>query len=104
MSQVVIISLVRSNRGKNVGFLRTSNRINVLLSRAQHGLYLIGSVETYSKVEMWDQVLGMLRAQNAVGEDLALCCPRHEDTEILVSEREDFAHLSPEGRLPATLR
>ncbi len=30
-SKIVIISLVRSNREKRCGFLRTSNRINVLL-------------------------------------------------------------------------
>lgn len=36
-AKVVIISLVRSNAEGRCGFLRTSNRINVLLSRAQHG-------------------------------------------------------------------
>jgi len=47
-AKIVIVSLVRSNREKKVGFLRTTNRINVLLSRAQYSMYLIGSTDTYS--------------------------------------------------------
>ncbi|TEY84121.1 hypothetical protein BOTCAL_0021g00440 [Botryotinia calthae] len=76
-AKVVIVSLVRSNKENNVGFLRTTNRINVLLSRAQHGMYLIGNSETYSSVAMWKHVLGMLRETNSVGDSFALCCPRH---------------------------
>ncbi|KAG4430773.1 hypothetical protein IFR05_013742 [Cadophora sp. M221] len=64
-AKVVIVSLVRSNHEKKVGFLKTSNRINALLSRAQHGLYLIGNAETYSNVSMWNDVLGLLRADDA---------------------------------------
>ncbi|TGO66372.1 hypothetical protein BOTNAR_0062g00050 [Botryotinia narcissicola] len=85
-AKIVIVSLVRSNKEKNVGFLRTTNRINVLLGRAQHGLYLIGNSDTYSTVAMWKHVLGMLRETNSVGNSFALCCPRHPETEIQVSE------------------
>ncbi|KKK22768.1 hypothetical protein ARAM_003912 [Aspergillus rambellii] len=35
-AKVVVISLVRSNSQNHCGFLRTENRINVLLSRAMH--------------------------------------------------------------------
>ena len=35
-AKVIIISLVRSNDERKCGFLKTSNRINVLLSRARH--------------------------------------------------------------------
>jgi hypothetical protein len=55
-AKVVVVSLVRSNPRRKVGFLRTTNRINVLLSRAQHGLYLIGNAETYSKIAMWSDI------------------------------------------------
>ncbi|RMZ82490.1 hypothetical protein DV737_g2009, partial [Chaetothyriales sp. CBS 132003] len=37
-AKIIVISLVRSNPQKKCGFLSTSNRINVLLSRAQHGM------------------------------------------------------------------
>ena len=45
-AKVVIISLVRSSEESKVGFLKTNNRINVLLSRAQHGMYLISNTDT----------------------------------------------------------
>lgn len=96
-AKVVILSLVRSNKERKVGFLKTTNRINVLLSRAQHGMYLIGNTDTYSNIPMWAQVHNMLQATDSVGKVLGLCCPRHTDTEIQVVQPEDFARLSPEG-------
>lgn len=96
-AKVVIISLVRSNKERKIGFLKTNNRINVLLSRAQHGMYLIGSTDTYSKPRMWGQILDMLQRSDSVGKALGLCCPRHTDTEIQVSQPDDFARFSPEG-------
>ncbi|KAL8706505.1 MAG: hypothetical protein Q9201_000437 [Fulgogasparrea decipioides] len=81
-AKVVVISLVRSNKEKRIGFLRTTNRINVLISRAQHGLYLIGNTETCSSQPMWAQVLGMLQAGGSVGTAFGLCCPRHTHTEL----------------------
>ncbi|KAM3486345.1 hypothetical protein MY8738_000561 [Beauveria namnaoensis] len=96
-AKVVIISLVRSNEARNVGFLKTTNRINVLLSRAQHGMYLIGNSKTYSNVLMWQAVIGLLRGSDSVGNTLELCCPRHQATPIEVSEPDDFPRLSPEG-------
>lgn len=41
-STVVIISMVRSNYRGTIGFLKSPNRSNVMLSRAKHGLYIIG--------------------------------------------------------------
>lgn len=45
-ADVVIASFVRSNKDGNVGHLSETRRINVLLSRARHGLIMIGSVST----------------------------------------------------------
>ncbi|KAM5349087.1 hypothetical protein ACJ41O_008910 [Fusarium nematophilum] len=59
-AKVIVVSLVRSNTQRKVGFLRTENRINVLLSRAQHGMYLIGNSETYLNVPMWEDVHAQL--------------------------------------------
>lgn len=42
---MVIVSLVRSNENGNLGFLRILNRVNVLLSRAMHGMYLLGNAD-----------------------------------------------------------
>jgi hypothetical protein len=50
-AKAIIVSLVRSNKSKNVGSLKTIDRINVLLSRAQHRLYLIRNSEIYSDIK-----------------------------------------------------
>ncbi|KKY28941.1 putative nf-x1 finger and helicase domain [Diplodia seriata] len=76
-AKVVIISLVRSNEMNNCGFLKTSNRINVLLSRAQHGMFIIGNSKTAGSVEMWQDVLDILRAGGNIGTSFELQCPRH---------------------------
>lgn len=96
-AKIIVVSLVRSNKERNVGFLRTSNRINVLLSRAQHGMYLIGNADTYSSVSMWQKVINMLEAKDSVGQALALCCPRHTDKVIEIYDPDDFDTASPEG-------
>ena len=96
-AKVVVISLVRSNPKNKCGFLRTSNRINVLLSRAQHGMYIIGNSETSIHVPMWAQVVKILKQDQNIGEALELQCPRHPDTPIAVSTPEDFPKFSPEG-------
>ncbi|OAL52703.1 hypothetical protein IQ07DRAFT_535610 [Pyrenochaeta sp. DS3sAY3a] len=96
-AKIIIVTLVRSNKEQKVGFLKTTNRINVLLSRAQHGMYLIGNTDTYSNVPMWQKVIDMLRARESVGPSLQLCCPRHPDTAIQVQKPGDFATFSPEG-------
>jgi hypothetical protein len=96
-AKIIIVSLVRSNIDKKVGFLKTSNRINVLLSRAQHGMFLIGNSETYSNVPMWQKVIDMLRASDAIGDTFDLCCPRHPEKIIEVRQPDDFLQQSPEG-------
>lgn len=105
-AKVIVISLVRSNPQNKCGFLSTSNRINVLLSRAQHGMYIIGNAETYQNVPMWVRVLDMLKTAGHFGTELELQCPRHPDTPILVSQPDHFMQFSPESgcRLPCDKR
>ena len=46
-------------RDGSIGFLKTSNRINVMLSRAKHGMYILGHAETLTankKSNMWHEV------------------------------------------------
>ncbi|PYH91620.1 P-loop containing nucleoside triphosphate hydrolase protein [Aspergillus ellipticus CBS 707.79] len=96
-AKVVVISLVRSNPQKRCGFLRTSNRINVLLSRAKHGMYVIGNSATSGHVPMWRQVVDILKENGNFGTSLELQCPRHPDSPILVSNPNHFVQYSPEG-------
>ncbi|KAH9903856.1 AAA domain-containing protein [Xylariomycetidae sp. FL2044] len=64
-TKVIIVSLVRANPAHKFGFFKTQNRINVLLSRAQHGMYLIGNTDTYLGVDMWADVHGLLANTDA---------------------------------------
>ncbi|KAK3486914.1 uncharacterized protein B0T23DRAFT_236859 [Neurospora hispaniola] len=96
-AKVIIISLVRSNKKSKVGFLRLKNRINVLLSRVQHGMYLIGNAATFPAVDMWKDVYRQISARKAAGPSIPLCCPRHPKTPIHCTSPEDFVYVSPEG-------
>ncbi|RMY30545.1 hypothetical protein D0866_07926 [Hortaea werneckii] len=104
-AKVVVISLVRSNKERKPGFLKTPNRINVLLSRAQHGMYIIGNSDTITgdpgskagPVEMWENVLDIFCTNGNFGTALELCCPRHQDTPMSVQQPSDLVRLSPEA-------
>jgi hypothetical protein len=96
-AKVVIVSLVRSNLKNNPGFLKTPNRINVLLSRAQHGMYIFGNMNTTESVPMWHDVMEILRRDDSAGDALELCCPRHQDAPMFVKAPSDFVRLSPEA-------
>ena len=76
-SKVVILSLVRSNYDGLVGFLKTSNRINVGCSRARDGFYIIGNATQMRGVKMWDQIINNLTGRGKIGPYLRTCCPRH---------------------------
>jgi len=63
-SKIVLISLVRNNARGAIGFLKATNRINVLLSRAMHGMFLFGHSPSLVKdrnSKMWPEVLGILK-------------------------------------------
>ncbi len=96
-AKIIVVSLVRCNDEHKCGFLKTSNRINVLLSRAQHGMYIIGNSDTSKHVPVWAKVISILEQSNNIGRSLALCCPRHKNIPIGVSVPDDFSRLSPEG-------
>lgn len=96
-AKVIVISLVRSNEERKCGFLKTSNRINVLLSRARHGMYIIGNTHTARSVPMCDKVITILEKNGNTSDTLALCCLRHKDISIEVSKPDDFSFFSPES-------
>ncbi|KAK6441860.1 hypothetical protein LTR95_001915, partial [Oleoguttula sp. CCFEE 5521] len=96
-AKVVIISLVRSNFMRRPGFLSQPNRANVLLSRAKHGMLIIGNPETFAGSQIWRDVIHMLDEEGNVGPAFELCCPRHPDTVLTVTMPDDFVIVSPEA-------
>lgn len=97
---ILLISLVRSNERGDIGFLRLQNRMNVLLSRAKHGMYLLGSSKTLllssSKTSLWPKVIDTLRAAGQLGTALPIRCTRHK-TGNSIATVADFDKFSPDG-------
>ncbi|KAK6320892.1 hypothetical protein J4Q44_G00078680 [Coregonus suidteri] len=104
-NDIVLLSLVRSNKEGKVGFLNIPNRVCVALSRAKKGLYCIGNMAMLGKVKLWSNILHTLREKDQVGPALTLCCQNHPERHIKASCGDDFKH-APEGgcNLPCEFR
>lgn len=104
-NDIILLSLVRSNRQNKVGFLNIPNRVCVALSRAKKGLYCIGNSEILGRVKLWGNILSTLREKDQIGEALTLSCQNHPKSQIKASCAEDFKQ-APEGgcMLPCEFR
>ncbi|CAI5506821.1 unnamed protein product, partial [Closterium sp. Naga37s-1] len=99
-STVVIISLVRNNMDGKIGFLKSPNRTNVLLSRAKHGMYIIGNASTMrasSKSVLWPRILTILQSRGRVGRSIPLRCVNHSDTVTHIHDAREFKEKASEG-------
>jgi hypothetical protein len=97
-SEVILLSLVRSNALGSIGFLGVDNRVCVALSRAKHGLYIIGNGGMLAaRSPLWSKILGILSADGNVGGALPLVCHTHPSTITAVALPSDFDVLSHGG-------
>ena len=79
-NDIILLSLVRSNKENNIGFLEESNRICVALSRARKGLYCIGNFSLLRrKSDLWKEICNHLEKTNGIGDSLQLTCKRHNN-------------------------
>ncbi|XP_064087988.1 NFX1-type zinc finger-containing protein 1-like isoform X2 [Macrobrachium nipponense] len=96
-NKIILLSLVRSNEGGVVGFLKKENRICVALSRAKHGLYVIGNMkQLQDSSDLWKQIFKDLNDDNSIGSSIVLQCENH-DVLSRVATDGDFLQNSPEG-------
>jgi superfamily I DNA and/or RNA helicase len=104
-ANIVIISLVRNYSGTgerdSIGFLKSSNRSNVLLSRAREGMFLIGNAELMAKrsKDMWAPVIDILRKRNPpqIGSGIPIICNKHPNYKNSINKPELFSQISPDG-------
>ncbi|XP_027846821.2 NFX1-type zinc finger-containing protein 1-like [Aphis gossypii] len=90
-SDIILLSLVRSNENGNVGFLKTENRICVALSRAKYGLYIMGNMDNlYNSGNLWKQIKETLVNQGSYGDELTLECAIHSGMTTKVAKSDDF--------------
>ncbi|KAG9063296.1 hypothetical protein KI688_004178 [Linnemannia hyalina] len=105
-ADIIIISLVRSNTREDhhgssatIGFLKSRNRTTVLLSRARHGMYLIGNASLMDQPQngIWPDVMAELHENDRIGNGFLLRCRNHPETEFMISYPTDFKTYAPNG-------
>ncbi|XP_065913575.1 NFX1-type zinc finger-containing protein 1-like isoform X1 [Dysidea avara] len=96
-NDIIILSLVRSNAEKKIGFLKEINRLCVALSRAKMGLFVIGNFLLMKEEggKEWVDIIQDMEKKGLVGNALPLYCSIHDKT-TEVSSGGDF-HKVPEG-------
>ncbi|XP_059169630.1 NFX1-type zinc finger-containing protein 1-like [Physella acuta] len=96
-NDIILLSLVRSNKKKSVGFLKIDNRICVALSRAKKGLYVIGNFSMLSsQSSLWRKIVEETLKCNMIGDGLPICCPSHPENTLVIRSANDF-RFRPEG-------
>ncbi|KAI1303510.1 P-loop containing nucleoside triphosphate hydrolase protein [Xylaria venustula] len=100
-SEIVIVSLTRSNNNGDIGFMYSPERLNVLLSRARNSLILIGNADTFMNSrkggQLWKQLLSILKAQNHIYDGLPVKCEQHPSRVAILRSPEDFDNECPDG-------
>jgi helicase required for RNAi-mediated heterochromatin assembly 1 len=72
-SNIILLSLVRSNKSNEIGFMSFENRVSVLLSRAKIGFYICGNLQCFANSsKMWKNVMKVLVRHDALESDLSL--------------------------------
>eukprot|EP00927_Polykrikos_kofoidii_P034052 TRINITY_DN28882_c0_g1_i1.p1 TRINITY_DN28882_c0_g1~~TRINITY_DN28882_c0_g1_i1.p1 ORF type:complete len:1871 (+),score=353.17 TRINITY_DN28882_c0_g1_i1:773-6385(+) len=71
-NDVIVISLVRSNRTQTMGFLAVENRINVALTRARHGMFIVGNGGMLEKHSLWSKIMATLRSDDCFATRIPL--------------------------------
>lgn len=100
-SDIVIVSLTRSNKNADIGFMAAPQRLNVLLSRARIALIMIGNATTFMKsrrgTEAWVPFFQHLSENHHLYDGLPVKCEQHPQRKVLLQEKEDFETECPDG-------
>ncbi|PBK69035.1 P-loop containing nucleoside triphosphate hydrolase protein [Armillaria solidipes] len=100
-SDIVVVSLTRSNPNNDIGFMCAPERLNVLLSRARNALIMIGNSDTFTNAkkgkELWKSLFDLLKGQQHIYDGLPVKCEQHPNRTALLSTELQFDTLCPDG-------
>ncbi|KAG2072157.1 P-loop containing nucleoside triphosphate hydrolase protein [Suillus decipiens] len=97
-SDIVVASLTRSNPDGAIGFMKSPERLNVLLSRARDGLILIGNMVTFeNKSPLWCRLFNLLKQAAHIYEGFPVKCERHPTRKAILRDANDFDDRCPDG-------
>jgi hypothetical protein len=71
-NDIIVISLVRSNKTKTMGFLSVENRINVALTRARHGMFIVGNSDMLKGHKLWTSIVDTLQSDGCFSDRMPL--------------------------------
>ena len=97
-NDIIILSLVRSNKENNIGFLKIANRVCVALSRARNAFYIIGNAQLLEQTSpLWHEIISLLRANENIGTELKICCQNHRENCTAIKTGLDIRERAPDG-------
>ena len=96
-NDIIILSLVRSNKNRIVGFLKIENRICVALSRARKGFFCFGNFDLLRRsCDTWESIVEYMESIGKLESSLVLCCFNHPEVKTIINTVDDFKNV-PNG-------
>ncbi|KAL6872438.1 P-loop containing nucleoside triphosphate hydrolase protein [Trichoderma longibrachiatum] len=100
-SDIVIVSMARSNKNGDIGFLVARERLVVLMSRARQGIILFGNMNTFlankKGQELWKKYFDAMKEKGFLFDGLPVYCEQHPDRQCLLQKPQDFDQHCPDG-------
>lgn len=97
-NDIILLSLVRSNKEGQLGFLKEPNRVCVSLSRAKKGFYCIGNFRMLrGNAPIWENIISDMESKGYVGDGIQLQCQIHTKSTFIARLPSDFEKYAPEG-------
>ncbi|KAM7205986.1 stage V sporulation protein K [Rhypophila sp. PSN 637] len=100
-SEIVIVSLTRSNGEGDIGFMYAPERLNVLITRARNCLILIGNMQTFLSSKRgaatWQPFFELLKTHGHLYDGLPIRCEKHPEKTALVKQPIDLTKACPDG-------
>lgn len=98
-SDIVLLSLVRSNPEGRIDFIGDRHRVCLAFSHARKGFYRVGDLEGIARGaggRLWAEILAALKSKGLVGDGLLLTCQKHPEVTVMARDAPHFRQ-SPEG-------